>query len=248
MLRSALLIFLLAVLSGCGGPDTPPPPDPPDGPPTPGPGDSEPTPPTRLSGTAVGYRGAGGAVLGSMSNSLAEVTTGTISAAGEFALELPAELSDEQVADSDDPANYVFCKGNAVDVSVTTWEADLLAAPSVLEEGAVVGALLYSNLAAFADQPTDLRGLKQVTLVYSSLAFSVTGACADGGLNTVYAMQLEPGWNYVVAEVMSEDASTLNLSIAPRVPDDVGWTFIPALGESAHRLGEALNGFVWGRL
>lgn len=248
MLRSALLIFLLAVLSGCGGPDTPPPPDPPDGSPTPGlPGGPEPTQPTRLSGTVVGYRGAGGTVLGSMSNSLAEVATGTISAAGAFVLALPAELSDEQVADSDDPANYVFCAGNAVDVSVATWEADLLAAPQVLEAGAVVGTLLYSNLTAFADRPTDLRGLKQVTLVYSSLAFSVMGECADGDVTRVYAMQLEPGWNYVVAEVTSEDAATLNLSIASQVPDGVGWTFVPALGESAHDLDAALSGFVPGR-
>lgn len=248
MLRSALLLLLLAVLSGCSSPDRESPPvPPPSEPQTPTP-PVAPAPLTALSGTADGYTGAGGAVVGWMSNSGAEIATGTIAATGEFVLELPAQLRDEQVADSDDPANYVFCRGNAVDVSVATWEADLLAAPSVLEEGALVGTLLYSNLADFADRPADLRGLKQVTLLYSSLAFSVMGSCADGDVTRVYAMQLEPGWNYVVAEVTSEDALTLNLSVAPRVPDDVGWTFVPTLGESAHGLPEALNGFMQGRL
>lgn len=242
MLRSALLVLLLAVLSGCGDPELEPPPETPGEPQPPTP-PVAPAPLTALSGTADGYTGAGGAVVGWMSNSGAEIATGTIAATGEFVLELPAQLRDEQVADSDDPANYVFCRGNAVDVSVATWEADLLAAPSVLEGGVLVGTLLYSNLAAFADRPADLRGLKQVTLLYSSLAFSVMGSCADGDVTRVYAMQLEPGWNYVVAEVTSGDALTLNLSIAPQVPDDVRWTFVPALDEQAHGLPEVLHGF-----
>ncbi len=227
MPRYMLLLFtvLALLLAACGGnlpTPTPPDPNPPTTPPTP-PAPPEPeTPALTLSGMADGYIGAEGTLVASMQNSLAEVATGTISADRSFTLELPGELSDDQLSDNN---NYVFCKANPVDVSSATWEADLLDSPEVREGGEATGELLLSNAADFTD-PSALTGLKQVTPVYSASALSVTGDCGDDGVTLTYNMQLQTGWNYVVLEATNDDASSSTLSTVPSLPTDVRWDFL----------------------
>lgn len=232
MPRYTLLLFtvLALFLAACGGDSTTPtpPPDtnPPTTPPTP-PAPPEPEiPALTLSGTANGYTGAAGELVATMQNSQAEVATGTIAADGSFSLELPGELTDEQVSDSNDPENYVFCEANPVDVSSATWEADLLDLPEVRGGGEATGELLLSNAANFTD-PSALTGLKQVTPVYSTSALSVTGDCSDDGVTTTFDMQLQTGWNYIVLEVTNDDASTGTLSTVPSLPTDARWDFVP---------------------
>ena len=228
MARCTLLLFtvLALLLAACGGGSstpTPPEPNPPTTPPTP-PVPPEPDiPALTLAGTAEGYTGAEGTLVASMQNSRAEVATGTISADGSFALELPGGLSDDQLSDNN---NYVFCKTNPVDVSSAAWEADLLALPEVRENGMATGELLLSSVADFAD-PSALTGLKQVTPVYSGSALSVTGDCNDDDVTLTYNMQLQTGWNYVVLEATNDDASTNTLSTVPSLPTDVRWDFLP---------------------
>lgn len=228
MPRYTLLLFtvLTLLLAACGGGSTTPTlpePNPPTTPPTP-PAPPEPEiPALTLSGMANGYVGAEGTLVASMQNSLAEVATGTISADGSFTLELPGELSDDQLSDNE---NYTFCKTNPVDVSSATWEADLLALLEVRESGAATGQLLLSNAADFADTSA-LTGLKRVTPVYSASALSVTGDCGDNGVTLTYNMQLQTGWNYVVLEATNDDASSSTLSTVPSLPTDVRWDFLP---------------------
>lgn len=226
MPRYALLLFtvLALLLTACGGGSTTPPPGTPPGPtPEPEP-EPEPTPTVlTLSGTANGYTGAAAGLVASMQNSGAEIATGTIAAEGTFSLELPGELSDAQLSDSE---TYVFCETNPVDVSAATWEADLLAPPEVQEGGTTTGQLILSNGAEFTD-PAALTGLKQVIPVYSVSALGVTGDCSDSGMTTTFNMQLQPGWNYVVLELTNDDGSTGTLSTVPDLPTDVSWDFLP---------------------
>lgn len=229
MPRYALLLFMVLalLLAACGGGSTTPtPPDttPPDTTPIP-PIEPEPVlPGLTLSGIANGYAGAAAGLVANMQNSLAEVATGTIAADGAFSLELPGELADAQLSDSE---TYVFCETNPVDVSAATWEADLLAPPEVQAGGVATGELLLSNAANFTD-PAALTGLKQVIPVYSVSTLSVTGDCGDLGMTTTFDMQLQPGWNYVVLELTSDDGATGTLSTVPSLPTDVSWDFLPA--------------------
>ena len=156
----------------------------------------EPEPTTfDIAGTANGYSGAAGTVRGYMYNSVAELATGTVAADGAFTIALPSEVAKASLADSE---SFKFCLDNPVTISPANWQAGVLTLET-LQNGATSGDLVLSNIAEYSDADS-LAGLKQVSMIYSAAALSVTGVCNDAALRgpVTYNFQLQPGWNYAV--------------------------------------------------
>ena len=201
------LVLLLAACGGSLGPETP----------TPGTA-------LTLSATVEGYGGGEGSVAAEMLTSLAGIANGTITPEGLFTVELPGGLAPEQLAT---PENSPFCLSNSLEYSTPDWTADFLAPLEVSEAGAATGTLMLSNRASDATG-TSLLGFKEVFPVYSSVALNVSGVCTDAelGTATTYALQLQPGWNYVVQELTDEAGLTAAVSSVAEIPADVTWRFV----------------------
>lgn len=211
MLRlSSFALAILLLLTACGG--------------SPGPGTPTPDTALTLSATVEGYGGGEGSVAAKMQTSLAGIASGTITPEGQFSVELPGRLVPEQLAT---PGNSPFCLSSPLEYSTPDWAADFLNLLEVSEAGAVTGTLTLTNRA-----PDELNGsqlgYKQVFPVYSSVALNVSGVCTDAGLGTetTYALQLQPGWNYLVQEVTDEAGLTATVRSAAEIPADVTWRFI----------------------
>jgi len=211
LFRYLLAVVLTLALAACGG-TTP-------GYDTPG---TNPAPGNalELSAPVEGYSGAGGDVIASLQNSLAQVTSGTLTSAGLLTLELPAEVS------SDKLSQYMFCLGNPLTYSAPSYALDLLAPLEVREGATTTGTLSLSNKAGTTGGSQ--LGLEQLIPLYSDTALTVKGVCHDLDYATTYDLQLEPGWNFTLLKVTDELGTKATHSTVGEIPAEVSWQFVSA--------------------
>ncbi len=209
-----LALWLTLVLVACGG--------------SPAPTTQTPTDGLNLTGQVEGYSGAGGSVAARMQTSLATVAEGTLTAEGLMSIKLPDSLAQNALST---PDVSFPCAAGTLSYTAPDASVDLLAPLAVSEGSQETGTLALRNRAPDAAEGSPV-GLKEVFLVYSSVALEVSGVCADAdlGLTTTYALTLQPGWNYAVQEVTEENETGTvgTFSSAAAIPEEMKWYFITA--------------------